>query len=368
MSYYLYYHPLGKNGNGKMPSVVEGIEGAVTFMENSIDIYAMCEGKVTVGFQDDGTSYCYIENSHANNGETVTYFEYKYGDFSIENDTVVTKGQKIGVTSDKGSTGTQQIQINLTIDTNGTVYTGNATSGVWNGLYEINDKINQSTYLGWAASVGETESNIAYNYLIFAGQLITQTTAGGEDEWIYTQNWTNGIEGYFTHGGHTYSVYKQGQGPWASMSFGDGTVKSSGCSVTSMAIICSGFNNAITPSDTISSGINPSNARSQMSTGLSKYSITFTITQSASKETDKIKEHLQSGKVILTHVNGKYMANQSTSAGHFTTLLSYRSSDDSYFVGDCANINSPSDWVASSIIMPAIVNNGDWVCYIDGPY
>lgn len=250
MAYY-YYHPLGENGQDVTPSPT-GVNGQVTFAGSSTPILAMCEGTATVGVKNDGTSYCYISNSNVK--DVTCYFEYLHADFSITDGTSVTKGQEIGTSSDKGCTGTDQIAINLTIDTNGTPVTGTLLDNTWNGN-EIDSSIVVADAQAWALQGGFAD--MAYNYLIFAGPLKIMTQSGAIDGWNYAQDWDKGIEGYYTKNGKTYSIYKQGRGSWGGMSFAGGTVTSKGCSITCMAIICSGLVGNITPVDTMKSGVVP---------------------------------------------------------------------------------------------------------------
>lgn len=364
----MYYHPLGENGQNNTPTVLNNGTpyGAVTYSGQNIPIYAMCEGTATIKTGDDGTSYCYISNKHADNENTPTYFEYKYGDFSIEDGATVNKGQQIGTTSDKGSTGTNQIQINLTTNINEEAYKGDASNGLWNGTSEINSNINQSTALGWAKSYSQNETNMAYNYLIFSGPLQVKKTSSGaasgaECEWQLVQDWQKGIEGYYTKGGITYAMYKQGQGPWNG-------ICEWGCSVTCMASVISGYNPSITPSDTSSAlGRNyPGVATGRMAGDLAKWGVQAHSTNKASSEKQQVIDWLNSGKILIANVNGQYSNKKSTKNGHFIVLFDYRSSDDSFFVGDPADAQIQSDWSPLSITWNSIVRHHNWVCYIDG--
>ena len=71
-----------------------------------------------------------------------------------------------------------------------------------------------------------------------------------EAGWHPKDDWSDGIEGYFSNGIYAFPVYLQGRGAWASQRFWGGTFATSACSVTAAATIASGITgNTVLPSD-----------------------------------------------------------------------------------------------------------------------
>lgn len=106
---------------------------------------------------------------------------------------------------------------------------------------------------------------------------------------------------YQTASGKTYVEYLQYAGPWASHAYAGGTMKSSGCSVTSVAVILSGF------------GIdkNPEDLRPKTNTG-TMININSVLQQNGLKVVRKDKpsasevlKHLQTGNPVIIRAGGK---------------------------------------------------------------
>lgn len=169
--------------------------------------------------------------------------------------------------------------------------------------------------------------------------------------WYPKDDWSDGIEGYFSNGIYTFPIYLQGRGPWAGNKFWGGTFASSACSVTAAAIIASGITgNEILPTDI-------ANAYTEI-TGYNPYP-SFGYSNNLGPLVEycggKSLGTLSSFSEILDHLSQKHPVelnmstrawwgnHYTTSAGHLITLLDYNKDSGKVFLGD-PNGRHPSGW------------------------
>lgn len=180
---------------------------------------------------------------------------------------------------------------------------------------------------------------------------ITRTASNEPQIFKYEENssGTNGvvdIDGlelstYTNKAGKTFTEYKQNQGPWASMPYGsDGTVKSQGCSITSLAIMTSGYGYDYTPAKWAGKSlISMSGQASQYARGSTRISIgeekhaNKTVASTNKKD---IQDHLKTGDVVIIHVLGSKNGydNPYTSNQHWMVLLDINDSEDEVYVSN----------------------------------
>ncbi len=137
-----------------------------------------------------------------------------------------------------------------------------------------------------------------------------------------------GEDGYFTTftdiDGKTYKEYKQnGSSSWANNKYWDGKMNDTGCGITAISIILSGYGMNYTPED-LRNKYFPVLDGSNISTELSK---TFNIKNTdflydqVSLSEKNITEHLKQNKPVLICVWNKPKANRWTTASHYMVLL-----------------------------------------------
>lgn len=139
-----------------------------------------------------------------------------------------------------------------------------------------------------------------------------------------------GKDGYFTtfttYGTYkkTYKEYKQnGNSSWAMKSYWDGTMETSGCGITAMSIILSGYNKNCTPED-LRKEFYPVLNGDLISSTLSKvYNLDNSdfYYDSVHLSNNNIFKHLESGRPILICVWNKPTANRWTTSSHYLVLL-----------------------------------------------
>jgi hypothetical protein len=140
--------------------------------------------------------------------------------------------------------------------------------------------------------------------------------------------------------GMNIPLYKQGGGqPWSSMSYGNGTIASSGCAPTSLAMVISYLNgNRVTPADVVSWTGNRYYVSGQGSSWsifpacASHWKITC---QNLGKNTGSMTEALSSGKPVIASVGpGTF-----TKGGHLIVLRGI-TEDGKILVNDPADNNT----------------------------
>ena len=125
----------------------------------------------------------------------------------------------------------------------------------------------------------------------------------GEIKWtggVYTGQVTDGKFVYdtFKINNKTYVNYKQYEGPWAFASFAGGTMKNSGCSLTSVSIVLTGYGKEISPGDLR----NEVNGNKESLLGLlNKHGVQGKIVANPTR--DSILEQLETGRPIIANVN-----------------------------------------------------------------
>ena len=155
-------------------------------------------------------------------------------------------------------------------------------------------------------------------------QIVRFYAAAGIDANAYMSGSGNGAGGmtgaagegyrgeYTTGSGKTFVEYLQYTGPWWSNYYMGGTMKNSGCSVTSVAEILSGFGIDRNPEDV--RRINPN--------GISIVGVLrsfgLTCTEDTNATADKILQHLNTGNPVIINAGNGYWSNGS---GHYFTVL-----------------------------------------------
>lgn len=147
-------------------------------------------------------------------------------------------------------------------------------------------------------------------------------------------------------GGRTYKDYKQDSGsPWEKNSYAGGTMKSSGCGLTSIAIVLSGYGQDVTPEDVRQK---VGGKLADLASVLNGYGIS-TSRPERTLTADEIKTHLGSNKPIIVNVNGEW----TSSSGHYMVLAGYKESngEDYVYVINPGTVNSSKNgWVKLSRI------------------
>lgn len=182
--------------------------------------------------------------------------------------------------------------------------------------------------------------------------------APGEQEEQGTEN----VDGY-TVNGHTYPAYKQDSGAsWSDHKFADGTMKSSGCSITSIAIILKGYGQDVTP-ETIRvevGGVTKNLQEILKNHGIESERPYRPLTEK------EIITHLQSGRPIIVNVKGEW----TSSTGHYMVLLDFRNKDgvNQVYVSNPGTVNSAKNgWVNLSRITNNMKNGSVLITsYPDG--
>ena len=129
---------------------------------------------------------------------------------------------------------------------------------------------------------------------------------------------TGGGTKYTSSFGKTYTEYKQFDSAWASNSFAGGTMKNSGCSLSAVAVILTGYGKNVSP-ESLRQSVNGqmTNLCNLLSNnGVSSTRISHKLSNS------EIISQLTTGKPIIVLV-GKPWASGS---GHYMCLLDYKSS------------------------------------------
>lgn len=170
---------------------------------------------------------------------------------------------------------------------------------------------------------------------IDGGKNAGEGNVGGEDN-----------SGTITEGSRTYKNYKQDSGsPWEKNSFAGGTMKNSGCSITSIAIVLSAYGQNVTPEDV------RQKVHGQMEDLvkiLNSYGISANRPERA-LTANEIKVHLQSNRPIIANVKGEW----TSSSGHYMVLGGYKEMNgkEYVYVINPGTVNSSKNgWVEMSRI------------------
>lgn len=191
---------------------------------------------------------------------------------------------------------------------------------------------------------------------------ITRTTSNEKEIFSFEEK-TSGSNGsvdvgglqlstYTSSSGKTFVEYKQNIGPWASMPYGSGTIKSQGCSVTSLAIMTSGYGYNFTPQKWSSTSLTSVSGQaatyvkgSQRTTIGAEYTAPKNVSANHKKD---IQDHLKTGDVVIIHVlgagnkNGGYNKKY-TSSQHWMVLLDINDAGDQVYVSNPYS-GQPNGW------------------------
>lgn len=139
-----------------------------------------------------------------------------------------------------------------------------------------------------------------------------------------------GSDGYFTtfttYGTYKkiYKEYKQnGTSSWSTKNYWDGTMETSGCGITAMSIILSGYGKSCTPEDLRKEFFPVLNGDLISSTLSRVYNLSNSdfYYDSIHLSNETIERHLKSDRPILICVWNKPKANRWTTASHYLVLL-----------------------------------------------
>ena len=201
-------------------------------------------------------------------------------------------------------------------------------------------------------------SNIKSNYKIIK-QDINKNYSGIGQQKIENK------DGYFTtfttngENTKTYNEYKQnGNSSWSQKTYWDDTMENSGCGITSISIILSGYNKNYTPED-LRKKYQPVLKSDKISSELYK---NFGIENSDffydSKHLSNnyIKEHLKSNRPILICVWTNPKKNRWTTSSHYMVLLAVDDKDKVYVSNPngLENTAKSSGWYDINEITPYI--------------
>lgn len=191
---------------------------------------------------------------------------------------------------------------------------------------------NCAPYLGWGFLFND--QNEGYQKLV-------QTIGGGN----YPEGWTatptecgeaytysgTGIQGYYKAAGKTYKVYCQIAGPYSTASYWNGTIGSSGCGISSTAIILTGYGIDTNPQKVRDDGICPDGTSYDAYVKeFDKYGVKAHV-GTFSKE--KVIENLRAGKPVILNVNREVVIGRRGYEGHYLTLLGMNEQGQ-IFMGD----------------------------------
>lgn len=135
-------------------------------------------------------------------------------------------------------------------------------------------------------------------------------------------------DGYFTTftdtSGKVYKEYKQNwTSSWADKSYWDGNMQDTGCGITAISIILSGYNYDITPENLRTKYypvLNGTNISKELSKSFKINNSDF-LYDSVSLSERKITEHLTKSKPVLICVWNKPTKNRWTTSSHYMVLL-----------------------------------------------
>ena len=177
------------------------------------------------------------------------------------------------------------------------------------------------------------------------------------------QKKVSGCDGYFTTftdlNNKTFKEYKQnGTSSWANKNYWDGKMEDTGCGITAMSIILSGYGLDYTPED-LRQKYYPVLNGDRISSELSN---TFNIPNSDFYYDDvrlsekNITEHLKENKPVLICVWNKPEENRWTTASHYMVLLACDSNSMVYISNPngLENNSKSSGWYNFKEVLPYI--------------
>ncbi len=147
------------------------------------------------------------------------------------------------------------------------------------------------------------------------------------------QNAANG-DGYTTTytstAGRTFNEFKQSRGSYKGQLYSEGTISSSGCGPTSVAIVLSGYGQNVDPGDiakAMGGAHNGGTNGSNLASALRRYGLG--ARQVSRPSASQIRTQLQSGKEIVVSV-GSSPDSKFTGSGHIMAILDINSNDEVY--------------------------------------
>ena len=207
----------------------------------------------------------------------------------------------------------------------GTTSESSSSSGF--DLGGIIDKFLSGAFNFVAKKIGGTVGGIIST--IFGGSQENQQTSTN-NTWATGSSGTAAVSGELANGFPFYTQYDE---RWASVPYGNGTIKSSGCGPTSMAMVMQSYGNNVTPVDTSNWSLEHGYRINGQGTSWDFFKAIgntagLTTTQFNSK--DQVKEYLRDGvPVIASMTPGEF-----TKGGHFLVLSSLK--------GDSITVNDPA--------------------------
>lgn len=156
----------------------------------------------------------------------------------------------------------------------------------------------------------------------------------------------NGYSKVYKVNGKEYKEFKQSQGSYASVPYSGGTISSSGCGPTSVAIVASGYGKNYTPGTlvedakkkyNVSNFTASPNATAKM---LNTAGLSYTSTYSLTKE--NLKNHLKTGKPAVLSVDNS-CGGMFTSATHYIAILDIDENGKKVYVANPSN--KASGWI-----------------------
>lgn len=142
---------------------------------------------------------------------------------------------------------------------------------------------------------------------------------------------------YTTADGKTYVEYLQYAGPWEGKYFMGGTMHNSGCSITSVAVILSGYGIDVNPDDIRTKYPNGVNLEEL----IESYGLNCEVKTASHTSTREILDHLNSGNPVMINAGGYW----TSSSGHYFPVLESLGGDQVYV----SNVGSGTKTGAYSI-------------------
>ena len=183
----------------------------------------------------------------------------------------------------------------------------------------------------WAKKVKSTMISIF-------GQIVSATPVG--DGTVVTQTGDGYSQVYTSSYGKTYKEFKQnGPSSYRDKPYGDDTIAAQGCSITSIAIVLSGFGYNYTPATW--SGTSLVSIYGETNKVVPSINHTNSVSGATAENKVAIQNHLKTGNPVIIHVLSKspFTANQ-----HWMALLDI-SSDGSQVYLSNPNITGVNGWV-----------------------
>lgn len=183
----------------------------------------------------------------------------------------------------------------------------------------------------WAKKVRQTMIRIF-------GQTVSATPVG--DGTVISESGDGYTQVYTSSYGRTYKEFKQnGPSSYRDKPYGDDTIAAQGCSITSIAIVLSGYGYNYTPATWSSSSL--VSIYGETNKVVPSVNHTNSVSGATSENKEAIQNHLKTGNPVIIHVLSKspFTANQ-----HWMALLDI-SSDGSQVYLSNPNITGVNGWV-----------------------